>query len=243
MNILIQEASQKTPVAEAYRTLRTNIQFSNLDKELKSIVITSAIDKEGKTTTIANLGIVLAKSGKRVLIVDADMRKPNIHKIFDVLNIRGLSELLLEDGNPEDYIKKSQIEGLDLLLSGTVPPNPSEMLGSRRMKVLAARLKDAYDIVLYDAPPVGIVTDAQILATLADGTILVLIAGKTDKRAVEYAVSLLRKVKANVIGTVLNRVPVKEGGYYQYNYYSVNSISHDQEEAEVRGLFGWKRKR
>jgi capsular exopolysaccharide synthesis family protein len=242
MTILIAESSQKTPVAEAYRTLRTNIQFSNFDKELKSIVITSAMNSEGKTTTISNLGIVAAKSGKKVLIVDADLRKPTLHLCFNVPNFRGLSELLLEEGDLIDYITKSQVEGLNLLLSGAIPPNPSEMLGSNRMKVLAGKLKDEYDLVLYDAPPVGMVTDAQILATIADGTILVLRAGKTNKRAADYAVSLLRNVNANVIGTVLNCIKDNGRGYYSNKHYYDYRSNYNPEEKASHGLFGRKRR-
>ncbi|SCZ76051.1 CpsD/CapB family tyrosine-protein kinase [Acidaminobacter hydrogenoformans] len=234
MDKLIVRASPKSPVSEAYRTLRTNIQFSNLDHELKSILFTSAMAGEGKTTTIINLGIVVAKSGKRVLIVDSDLRKPTIHKHFEMVNIRGLSELLLEDGEPTDYIVKSSVEGLDLLLSGTIPPNPSEMLGSRRMMILTEKLRREYDLIFFDAPPVGIVTDAQILSTIVDGTILVLAAEKTDKREALYAVSLLENVNCKLIGTVLNRIPMKESGYYQYRHRAY----YDQNDDETKGIRG-----
>lgn len=243
MDTLITHISPKSPVAEAYRTLRTNIQFADLDHEIKVIVITSAMAQEGKTTTVSNTAIVSAKAGKRVLIIDADMRKPSIHKTFKKVNSKGLSDALLSDEHPSTFILRSEVENLDLMLSGPIPPNPSEILGSKRMRSLVEKLKQDYDLIFIDAPPVGIVTDAQILASIADGTLLVLRVGHADRRASIYAVELLRNVNANLLGTVLNRLPLNEGGYNRYKYYAYYGGAYGEEEQlKKRGLFGRKKR-
>jgi capsular exopolysaccharide synthesis family protein len=243
MDTLISHISPKSPMAEAYRTLRTNIQFADLDTEIKTIVFTSAMAQEGKTTTVSNMGIVSAKAGKRVLIIDADMRKPSIHKTFKKVNSKGLSDALISDEAPGNFIFKSEENGLDLMLSGPIPPNPSEILGSKRMRALIEKLKADYDLILVDAPPVGIVTDAQILASFLDGTIMVLRVGHADRRQSAYAAELLRNVNAHLLGVVLNRLPLGEGGYYRYKYYSYYGGAYVEEnEPKKRGLFGRKKK-
>jgi capsular exopolysaccharide synthesis family protein len=244
MDTLISHISPKSPMAEAYRTLRTNIQFADLDTDIKTIVFTSAMAQEGKTTTVSNMGIVSAKAGKRVLIIDADMRKPTLHKKFNKVNIRGLSDALLSDETPNHFIVKSEENGLDLMLCGHIPPNPSEILGSKRMRALIEKLKESYDLILIDAPPVGIVTDAQILASFVDGTIMVLRVGHGDRRQSTYAVGLLRNVNAHLLGVVLNRLPLGEGGYYRYKYYSYYGGAYVEEnEPKKRWLFGRKKRK
>lgn len=244
MDTLISHISPKSPVSEAYRTLRTNIQFSDLDKDLNTILFTSTMPGEGKTTTTSNVGIVSAKAGKKVLIIDADLRKPNIHKMFKKPNIRGLSDALLSDEPPTRFVMPTEEPGLDLMLSGPIPPNPSEILGSKRMRALVEKLKTYYDLILIDAPPVGIVTDAQILSTYADGTMLVLRVGYGDRKQASYAVELLKNVNANLLGVVMNRLPIGEGGYYKYKYYTYYGGVYGEEPKPVkRGLFGKKKKR
>jgi capsular exopolysaccharide synthesis family protein len=189
------------------------------------------------------MGIVSAKAGKRVLIIDADMRKPSIHKTFKKVNSKGLSDALISDEAPGNFIFKSEENGLDLMLSGPIPPNPSEILGSKRMRALIEKLKADYDLILVDAPPVGIVTDAQILASFLDGTIMVLRVGHADRRQSAYAAELLRNVNAHLLGVVLNRLPLGEGGYYRYKYYSYYGGAYVEEnEPKKRGLFGRKKK-
>jgi len=243
MDTLISHISPKSPISEAYRTLRTNIQFSDLDHTLKTIVFTSSMAGEGKTTTTSNVGVVSAKAGKRVLIIDADLRKPSIHKMFKKVNAKGLSDALISDESPIRFVIPTEEPNLDLMLSGPIPPNPSEILGSKRMRALMEKLKDAYDLILVDAPPVGIVTDAQILSTFMDGTMLVLRVGHGDRKQTAYAVELLRNVNANLLGVVMNRLPINEGGYYKYKYYAYYGGAYGEEqESQKRGLFKKKRR-
>lgn len=223
-NAIITHTDPKSPVSEAYRVLRTNIQYSSIDKKLCSIVITSSGPMEGKTTTIANLAVAFAQSGSKVLLIDADLRKPRIHKVFLVSNNTGLTDYLASQKNYDEYIRQSSISNLDIMTCGTIPPNPSELLNSNLMKKFIEEAKKEYDIVLLDAPPVGNVTDASIISTYVDGTILVVKSGKVEIDAVKRARELLEKVNANIIGVVLNNLDKKaKGNYYYYqNYYYSN---------------------
>ena len=171
MSDLITISNPKSPVAEAYRTLRTNIQFSNIDGNLQTICVTSSGPGEGKSTTISNLAETFAQAGNRVAIIDCDLRKPRLHRIFKLTNTKGVTTLLSGQSEIEDVI---QVAGSDLtvITSGPIPPNPSELLGSKRMKDLLEVLKKRYDIVLIDAPPVGLVTDAAILSAIVDGIMI-----------------------------------------------------------------------
>ncbi|KAB3583730.1 CpsD/CapB family tyrosine-protein kinase, partial [Phocaeicola vulgatus] len=190
MSDLITISNPKSPVAEAYRTLRTNIQFSNIDGNLQTICVTSSGPGEGKSTTISNLAETFAQAGNRVAIIDCDLRKPRLHRIFKLTNTKGVTTLLSGQSEIEDVI---QVAGSDLtvITSGPIPPNPSELLGSKRMKDLLEVLKKRYDIVLIDAPPVGLVTDAAILSAIVDGIILVVASGKTDIDGAKRAKKLL----------------------------------------------------
>jgi len=209
------EKKPKSIVSEAYRTLRTNIQYSSLDKEIKTIVITSAEAAEGKSTVSGNLALSFAQNEKKVIIVDCDLRKPSVHKNFKISNLVGLSEVLIGKAKIEEVIQ-SRNENLDILPAGKIPPNPSEMLSSTAMTKLVEKLKEKYDIVILDSAPLQAVTDAQILSTKADGTILVIRAQRTNKEAVIEAKNLLTKVGANIIGTVLHAVENTRGKYYYY---------------------------
>lgn len=233
----------KSPISEAYRVLRTNIQYSSFDNPLKTIVITSSIPGEGKTTTVSNLAITFAQLGSKVLLIDADLRKPHIHKAFGINNHNGLSNILITRDNYKDYINNSPVENLDIITCGVIPPNPSELLTSNAMKKFIDKTKEDYDLVFLDSPPVGTVTDAAILSTIVDGTILVAASGVVELDAILAAKELLSKVNANVIGIVLNKLDKKAHGnyyYYQYYYYGESEDVSPQKN-NGRGLSFLKR--
>lgn len=218
---IITKENPKSPVAEAYRTLRTNIQFSSIDSIIKSIVITSSGPSEGKSTISVNTAVTMAQAEKKVLLIDCDLRKPKVHTFFKIRNGQGLTNILVEDLDYKKAINKiDNIENLHVLTSGPIPPNPSELLGSKKMEGFVEKAKDAYDMVILDAPPVGMVTDAAILSTIVDGTIFVCAVGQANIEASKAAKNLLEKVNAHILGVVLNKVPVKGGGYYKYHYYN-----------------------
>ncbi|MFL0163645.1 CpsD/CapB family tyrosine-protein kinase [Candidatus Clostridium helianthi] len=209
------EKKPKSIVSEAYRTLRTNIQYSSFDKTIKSIVVTSAEAAEGKSTVSGNLALSFAQNEKRVIIVDCDLRKPSVHKNFKLSNLSGLSEVLIGKEDLDNVIQ-SRNENLDILTSGKIPPNPSEMLSSTAMTNLIQKLGEKYDMVILDSAPLQAVTDAQILSTKVDGTILVVRAQRTNRESVIDAKNLLTKVGANILGTVLHAVENTRGKYYYY---------------------------
>ena len=215
--------SQPTSLAaEAYRTLRTNLQFSSLDRPLRSLVVTSAVATEGKTTTAANLAVVMAQAGNRIVLVDGDLRRPSAHKLFNLSSRVGLTDALVEDPQALDgYLQESGIENLRVLAAGPIPPNPQELLGSQRMKELLRRLEEEADMVVLDTPPILAVSDANVLAARASGVLVVVNAGQTRRAAVRQAVEGLRKVGANVLGCVLNMVSMRGGrsSYYYSSYY------------------------
>lgn len=214
--MFIIERDSQSIAAESYRTLRTNIQYSSFDKEVRVIVITSAEPGEGKSTTAGNFALSLAQDGKSVILIDCDLRKPSLHKKFKFSNTLGLSEVLIGK-ELVNKVAQGYSENLVILTSGTVPPNPSEMLASKAMTKLIASLKESFDYVILDTPPVQAVTDSQILSAKADGTILVVKAQQTKRDSVKNAIGLLRKVNANILGTVLNGVEVSKNNYY-YHY-------------------------
>lgn len=214
-NGFVVEQKPKSMASEAYKMLRTNIQYSSFDKEIKTIVVTSAQAAEGKSTVSGNLALSFAQIDKKVIIVDCDLRKPSVHKNFKISNLVGLSEVLIGQSVLEKAVQKYN-DNFDILCSGKIPPNPSEMLSSSAMATLIENLKDKYDIVVLDSAPLQVVTDAQILSTKVDGTILVIRAQRTSKESVIEAKSLLTKVGANIIGTVLHSVENTKGKYYYY---------------------------
>lgn len=213
--MLVLENKPKSIAAEAYRTLRTNIQYSSFDKEIRSIVFTSSEPGEGKTTTAANFALALAQDGKKVILIDCDLRKPSVHKNFRVSNNNGVSDVLVGKAEITKTIYNHE-SGLHILTSGKIPPNPSEMLGSKLMGKLLEELKENYEYVVIDAPPVLAVTDAQLLSTKVDGTVLVVRAQGAKKENVISAKNALDKVRANIVGTVLNGVENKRNKYYYY---------------------------
>ena len=213
--MFIVEKDPKSISAESYRTLRTNLQYSSFDEEYKVIVVTSSEPGEGKSTTAGNLALSIAQGDKKVALIDCDLRKPSLHKKFGLSNTVGLSDVIV--GKESISIVGHRYNNkLTVLTSGKIPPNPSEMLGSKSMKALIEALKKVFDYVILDTPPVQAVTDAQILSTRADGTLLVVRAEKTKKESVLNSVNLLKKVNANIIGTVLNGVDAKRSNYYYY---------------------------
>lgn len=213
--MFIVDKKPKSITAEAYRTLRTNIQYSSFDKEVRVIVVTSSEAGEGKSTTAGNLAISFSQAQKKTIMIDCDLRKPSLHKKFRISNMVGLSDLLKGKESLREAVHKYN-DYLDILTSGKVPPNPSEMLGSRSMENLIERLKNEYDIIIIDSAPLQAVTDAQILSRKADGTILVVRAEKTKRDSVMQAKELLQKVDANILGVVLNGVENIRKKYYYY---------------------------
>lgn len=204
-------------IAEQFRTIRTNIQFSMVDNDLKSLVITSAGPGAGKSTISANLAVTFAMQGKKVLIVDADMRKPTVHKTFHLPNRDGLTTLLTErDVDIKDIVHRVDTEGLYVITSGIIPPNPSELLSSNRMNQVIKEFEELFDLIIFDMPPVIAVTDSQIMSSKADGTIFVVNKNGADKEMVAKSKELLEKVNANIIGVVFNRVELKGDNYYYY---------------------------
>jgi capsular exopolysaccharide synthesis family protein len=211
---LIALRDPRAPASEAYRTLRTNIQFSSLDRPLHTLLVTSTAPDEGKSTTLANLAVTMAQAEQRVILVDCDLRRPTLHTLFGLSNDVGLTSMILsqEEAPP---LQETGVPGLSLLASGPLPPRPADILGSRRMEAVIARLRAEADIVLFDTPPVVAVTDAAVLATKVDGVLLVFQAGKTSRDRARRARQMLEKVKANIIGVVLNNAAVEQGyGYY-----------------------------
>ncbi|MDF2532093.1 MAG: capsular biosynthesis protein [Clostridia bacterium] len=220
LNSLIVHTDPKSPVAESYRVLRTNIQFTSVDKPIKTMVVTSSGPGEGKTTTIANLAIAFAQSGSKVLLIDADLRKPRIHKVFHVPNDVGMTTILAQRVEYTDCLTRSVVDNLYILASGPIPPNPSELLSSQAMKKFIDSLKNDFDIILIDAPPIGVVTDSAILSTITDGTILVVSSGQVEMEAVQRSKELLVRVNANLLGVVLNKITKEnQGSAYNYYYY------------------------
>lgn len=216
MRHLITNLNPKSPISEQYRTIRTNIQFSSVDEELRSILFTSSGPGEGKSMTTANIAVTYAQQGKKVLLIDADLRKPTVHYTFRLDNLKGLSNVLVGDVLLEEAIHTTSIDHLDVISSGPVPPNPSELLGSRKMRAILERAKQQYDLVIFDTPPVLAVTDAQIMADFVDGAMLVVRSKVTELDAATRAVEALKPAKARLLGTVLNDREKKGSNYYYY---------------------------
>lgn len=213
---LITISNPRSPASEAYRTLRTNLEFSSLDKPIRTMVVTSAAPEEGKSTTLANLAVAIAQAGKKVILVDCDLRRPALHKIFNARSTAGFTDMMRDDALlKKPPLQETGVPDLRLLVSGTIPPNPAELLGSKRMEEVIAALLKIADMILFDAPPVVAVTDAALLSSKVDAALLVVSAGKTKRDHAKKAKALLDKVNARLIGTVLNNVK-GEASLYQY---------------------------
>ena len=215
---LITVVDPKAVVSEQFKTIRTNINFSMPDKDLKTLLITSSTPSEGKSTVSSNVAVVFAQEGKRVLLVDADMRKPTVHHTFKLNNTCGLANVLTRQATIDDAINESVVEGLQVMTSGPIPPNPAELLTSQMMTTMMQELARRYDVVIFDAPPILSVTDAQILSNKCDGTILVVNAGVAEKAGVVKAKEALTASQANILGVVLNNIKLERDHYY-YQYY------------------------
>lgn len=216
-DLLVTISNPRSPMSEAYRTLRTNLQFVSLDKPLQTLLVTSPGPEEGKSTMLANLAVTMAQGEKKVILADCDLRRPSLHKLFGLHQTTGLTTMMLDDqAMDEPPLQETGVPGLQLLASGPLPPSPPDLLGSRRMDLVLEALKERADIVLLDAPPVVGVSDAAILATKVDGVMLVVSAGQTKRESVQTSKDMLEKVNANLIGAVLTNVPLDTSLQYYY---------------------------
>ncbi|QWG58734.1 polysaccharide biosynthesis tyrosine autokinase [Bacillus mycoides] len=213
---LIAHQQPKSPISEQYRNIRTNIEFAAVDTNLHSLMVTSANPSEGKTTTTANMAVVFAQQGKKVLLIDADMRKPAMHQMFQVDNIVGLTNVLTYSEGLEKCVQTTLVDNLHFLACGPIPPNPAELLGSKSMKELLGQAYSMYDLVIFDLPPILAVTDAQIMANVCDASILVVRSESTEKESAVKAKGLLESAKGKLLGVVLNDREREQGLYYYY---------------------------
>lgn len=234
--LLLPNIGTKNPLIEAYRNLRTDLQFVNVDEPLKKLMLTSATPGEGKTQTTANLAISYSELGHNILIVDCDLRKPKQNQVFEVQRSPGLTDYLARDVPLADIVKTTGIPNLQLIPSGTTPPNPAEMLGSNKMSQLIAEVESMYDFILFDTPPLIAVSDAKILAPKIKNVLVVIRSGKTNYQIIQDAKERLEKVDARLVGAVLNGVETKKGYgyYYRYNYYYNNYYSEDGSKKKSR---------
>ncbi len=214
-NDLITVTDAQSPQAEAYRSLRTNLDFYSLENPLHALLIASAEPDDDNTIVLANLGVISAQAGKHVILVDADMRRPRLHELFHLNNDRGLATALTEEGN-DLPIFATDIPNLHVMPAGPTPTNPADLLASVRMNDVLTQLKQKADVILFDAPPLVAVTDGALLAAKVDGVLLVARAGHTRRELVEKAQDILQKVKANLIGSVLTNAAVDTGVYKYY---------------------------
>jgi non-specific protein-tyrosine kinase len=212
---LITLTDPRSPISEAYRSLRTNLSFYSLDNPIRSLVVTSPAKAEGKSTTIANLAVTMAQSGRKTILVDCDLRRPSLHTLFDLRAEPGLTNIILDD-EADLPLQETSVENLWLLASGPKPPNPADLLGSKKIDNLLQKLSEKADFILFDAPPVIAVTDAAVLGAKVDGVLLVINAGQTRRDHAERAKELLEKAKVRIIGAALTNAPKDSslGDYY-----------------------------
>jgi capsular exopolysaccharide synthesis family protein len=230
---LVTHLYPQSPAAEAYRSMRTNIEFTSVDEPIRRLLITSAVPGEGKTTTAANLAVAFAQSGRRTILVDADLRRPGVHELFDLRNDRGLTNLLIGDAVALQTVAQQVEEpNLRVITTGTIPPNPAELLGSNKMVTIMEKLRESCDLVIIDSPPLQAVTDAAILAAMVDGTVLVVRAGATRRAAVRHGLESLGRVGAKVLGVALNRVA--GGTLRTYGYASADAAPDGADEAKIK---------
>jgi len=216
---LISVTNPKSPISEAYRTLRTNISFSAVDEDLRVIMVTSAGPGEGKSTTVANLAATYAQSDKRTVLIELDLRKPTVHKTFKLSNRLGISHVLTKQATLDEVIQDTNIPNLSAITAGLIPPNPSELVGSKALGSILEQLKEQFDQIIIDTPPVLALTDAQLISTHCDGVVLVAEAGKVKRSALLDAKERLQIVKAKIVGVVLNNAKRKIKDDYYYYYY------------------------
>jgi capsular exopolysaccharide synthesis family protein len=217
---LVTITSPRAGATEEFRILRTNLQFMGVEKKLNRLVITSTQPGEGKTTVSSNLGVVMAQAGSKVLIIDCDLRRPALHPYFNEKLTPGVTNYFTgENQVVTSYIKKTEVDGLDIITSGAVPPNPSELLASSRMKNFLDEVSRGYDYVIVDSPPSGAFADAAMLSKLCDGVLFVCSSGEAKKEYIKKAVESFRKIDSKVLGVVVNKVS-KKTMRYNYGYYS-----------------------
>lgn len=224
---LIVHNRPKSPISEAYRSLRTNVQFANLDNNMKTILVTSATPGEGKTSTLINLAVAMAQNGQKVMVIDCDMRKPRIHKTLEISNNSGLAEYLMKGDAISSFIHKIESLNIDVMTSGKIPGNPSELLHSNAMKEMVESVKGKYDYVFFDSPPVVPVTDAVVMSSYIEGAILVVESGRAEIDMVKKAKESLIASGIEILGVVLNKIPMDDPKAYQsyYYYYSEESAT------------------
>ncbi|MCO6452368.1 MAG: polysaccharide biosynthesis tyrosine autokinase [Caldilineales bacterium] len=245
VNALVTLKDGQSPGKEAYRVLRTNLQFAAVDKPLRQILITSPSPSEGKSITAANLGIALAQADERVIVIDADLHRPRLHRLFKLTNNVGLTTALLDEHpDPESLLQETTTPGLRVLTSGPLPPNPAELLGSSRMRNLISTLQGQADVLVFDSPPTTVLADAAILSTQVDGVLFVLKSGATKRDIARRAAEALSHVNARIVGVLLNAMPSRGSGYYYYYYYYNKSDYYDSDHGDggAGGLLPWRRK-
>ena len=236
---LVVRMTPKSLGAESYRVLRTNLQFSALDKPLATLLCTSAEPGEGKSTTITNLAFVLAQTDRQVILVDADLRRPSLHKMLKLPNNVGLSTALLDkEHDPKVYLQDTDVPNLRVMTTGPIPPNPAEMLNSARMQEMIEMLKGEADMVLFDVPPVLAVADTSILASQVDGALLVVWAGKTRGELLMQAFERLQSIGVAPLGVVLNKLAQRRSGYYYNSYYYASRYGDDEPDGQRRRRSG-----
>ncbi|CAD2071601.1 polysaccharide biosynthesis tyrosine autokinase [Phocicoccus pinnipedialis] len=219
LNPLITYEAPKSPVSEKFRGIRTNISFSRVDNNINSLIVTAEKPDAGKSTITSNIAITYAQSGLRTLIIDGDMRKPTQHYIFNETNTKGLSSLIVENGEPDDFIKPTHIENLFLLTSGPIPPNPSELIGSTRFKEVFNKLKTQFDMIIIDTPPTLSVTDSQLFSKLAHNVVLVIDAENNNREEVKRGKELIEQSGAKILGVILNKATLEKNTSNYYYYY------------------------
>lgn len=215
---LITNDKPKSTISEKFRSIRSNIMFSRANNEIRDVLITSEKPGAGKSTIAANIAVTYAQAGYKTLIIDGDMRKPSQHYIFDVTNQNGLSNLIIGRTMRHEALKQTEIGNLDILSSGPVPPNPSELIGSQKFATIYQMLLEDYDFIVLDTPPVTTVTDAQIYARTVDNTILIIDVEKNDRNEVKNAQKLIENTGSHIIGTVLNKTKATKSSSYYYYY-------------------------
>jgi capsular exopolysaccharide synthesis family protein len=208
----------RSPAAESYRKIAANIEFANIDGNIKTIMMTSSLASEGKTTTISNIATIMTEQDKKILIIDLDLRKPAVHKQFNLSNNTGLTDLLLKKDDYKNYTKQVYPK-LDVITSGKVPANPSEIVNSKALQDVIKELSFHYDYIFIDAPPIIAVSDPITIAKFSDAVILTIAYSNTEKELAKKAIDSLRSVNANIIGTILNKVPITKENKYYYSYY------------------------
>ena len=219
MKSIISYNDPKSVISEQYRAIRTNIEYSNVDQNTKTILVTSSDKNEGKTTTVSNLAVSFANLNKKILLIDCDLRNASIHKMFKINNIYGLTDILAKDKAVDKCIQKTELENLYVLTAGAIPPNPAEILSSEKMKNLIEDLKNIYDYIFIDTPPIGLVTDAGVLSSFIDGVVLVVKSESVEKKYLEETKKKLDAVDARILGAILNAYKSEQKDYEYYSYY------------------------